>query len=437
MDNRTIVAPATAVGRAGISVIRISGCSAKKISESMCGPLNEVSRLKKCTIKSSAGSILDVGMVVFFQSPNSYTGEDLVEFHCHGNPAIVNLIIDETLKLGAVIAEPGEFTKTAFLNNKIDLAQAESVADLISAQSKSAIIAANSSLTGEFSKEINLLIDAILKSRIFIEANIDFPEDDLDKVSLDSVYLDLKECMQRIELILSRAESGVKLREGYTVAIVGPPNAGKSSLLNFLAQEDVAITSEIPGTTRDLVKTSINLDGLVVEFVDTAGIRKSPENKIEQEGIDRSKDIISKANLTLLVQDVTNEQEFDLSLNEHLTVLNKSDLLQDSRVMEKDKLYFSSVTGEGLEILLETIIKVLGVDEANETSYMSRQRHIINLKSALRLIEESVVSIKEGSSLELVAENLRSAHHALGEILRPMSADDLLGEIFSEFCIGK
>ena len=437
MEDRTIVAPATAVGRAGISVIRISGRNAKKISESMCGPLNEVSRLKKCTIKSLEGSILDVGMVVFFQSPNSYTGEDLVEFHCHGNPAIVNLVIDETLKLGAVIAEPGEFTKTAFLNNKIDLAQAESVADLISAQSKSAIIAANSSLTGEFSKEINLLIDAVLKTRIFIEANIDFPEDDLENIALDSVHTDLQECMERIERIVSGAESGAKLRESYTVAIAGPPNAGKSSLLNFLARESVAITSEIPGTTRDLVRTSINLDGLVVEFVDTAGIRKSPENKIEQEGIDRSKDIISKANLTLLVQDVTNQQEFDLSLKEHLTVLNKSDLLRDSRATEKDNLYFSSVTGEGYEVLLETIIKVLGVDEANETLYMSRQRHIVNLKDALRLIEESIVSIKEGSSLELVAENLRSAHHALGEILRPMSADDLLGEIFSEFCIGK
>ena len=425
------------MGRAGISVIRISGRSARKISESMCGPLNEVSRLKKCTIKSSEGSILDVGMVVFFQSPNSYTGEDLVEFHCHGNPTIVNLVIDETLKLGAVIAEPGEFTKTAFLNNKIDLAQAESVADLISAQSKSAIVAANSSLTGEFSKEINLLIDAVLKARIFIEANIDFPEDDLENISLDSVHIDLQECMERIEHILSMAESGAKLRESYTVAIAGPPNAGKSSLLNFFARESVAITSEIPGTTRDLVRTSINLGGLVVEFVDTAGIRKSPENKIEQEGIDRSKDIINKANLTLLVQDVTNQQEFDLSLKGHLTVLNKSDLLRDSRATEKDNLYFSSVTGEGYEVLLETIIKVLGVDEANETLYMSRQRHIVNLKDALRLIEESIVSIKEGSSLELVAENLRSAHHALGEILRPMGADDLLGEIFSEFCIGK
>ena len=425
------------MGRAGISVIRISGRNAKKISESMCGPLNEVSRLKKCTIKSSEGSILDVGMVVFFQSPNSYTGEDLVEFHCHGNPTIVNLVIDETLKLGAVIAEPGEFTKTAFLNNKIDLAQAESVADLISAQSKSAIVAANSSLTGEFSKEINLLIDAVLKARIFIEANIDFPEDDLENISLDSVHIDLQECMERIEHILSMAESGAKLRESYTVAIAGPPNAGKSSLLNFFARESVAITSEIPGTTRDLVRTSINLGGLVVEFVDTAGIRKSPENKIEQEGIDRSKDIINKANLTLLVQDVTNQQEFDLSLKGHLTVLNKSDLLRDSRATEKDNLYFSSVTGEGYEVLLETIIKVLGVDEANETLYMSRQRHIVNLKDALRLIEESIVSIKEGSSLELVAENLRSAHHALGEILRPMGADDLLGEIFSEFCIGK
>ena len=436
MDKKTIIAPASAPGRGGVSVIRMSGGDAKKISERMCGPLEESGHLKRRTIRSSDGSLLDLGMVVLFESPNSYTGEDVVEFHCHGNPTIVRMVVDEALRLGAVLAEPGEFTKTAFLNDKIDLAQAESVADLINAQTESAVIAANSSLSGEFSKEINTLIDGIVKARVLVEANIDFPEEDIDDKLLDSIGSDLNEYCKEINELVSLAEAGVRLREGYSVAIVGAPNAGKSSLLNYLAREEVAITSEIPGTTRDLVKASINLGGTVVEFVDTAGVRVNPENEIEEEGILRSKDVIKKSNLTLLVKDSTDQQNFDIEVGACVTIMNKCDLL--SSYPEGDgNIYFSSVTGEGLEGLLNAIMGGLNIAGGAETVYISRKRHVQSLKKTGSLIEESVVSLKEGQALELVAENLRSAHFALGEIIRPMSSDELLGEIFSEFCIGK
>ena len=436
MDKKTIIAPASAPGRGGVSVIRMSGGDAKTISERMCGPLEEPGHLKRRTIRSSDGSLLDLGMVVLFESPNSYTGEDVVEFHCHGNPTIVRMVVDEALKLGAVLAEPGEFTKTAFLNDKIDLTQAESVADLINAQTESAVIAANSSLSGEFSKEINTLVDGIVKSRVLVEANIDFPEEDIDGKLLETVGSDLNEYCEDINELVSLAEAGVRLREGYSVAIVGAPNAGKSSLLNYLAREEVAITSEIPGTTRDLVKASINLGGTVVEFVDTAGVRVNPENEIEEEGILRSKDVIKKSNLTLLVKDSTDQQNFDIDVGACVTIMNKADLLS-SHPEGDGNIYFSCVTGEGLEGLLNSIMRGLDIVGGAETVYISRKRHVLSLKKAGSLIEESVVSLKEGQALELVAENLRSAHFALGEIIRPMSSDELLGEIFSEFCIGK
>jgi len=435
--NRTIVAPATVPGRGGVSIIRMSGELSKSIAEGMCGELAEAWRFKRCSIKSLGGFKIDDGMVVFFKSPNSYTGDDVVEFHCHGNPTIVNLVVEEAVNRGAVVAEPGEFTKTAFLNEKIDLVQAESVADLINAQSETAVVAANSSLSGQFSEQINLLLDGIIKARVVIEANIDFPEEEIDGSVLESVKKELQGYHIEINELLSRVKEGVKLRDGYSVAIVGPPNAGKSSLLNLLAREDLAITSEAPGTTRDLVKTSVNIGGVLMEFVDTAGVRSNPEGPIEEEGIKRSKEIIKKSNLSLLVQDATAVQEFDEDLGDSLTVLNKSDLLEGEFSNKDNTFYLSCSTGQGIEDLLKALVAKLGVDDGEETVFLSRQRHVISLRSGGLFLEEAIATLAEGQALELVAESLRSAHAALGDILRPMSADDLLGEIFSEFCIGK
>ena len=403
----------------------------------MCGELPEPWHFKKTTIKSSDSNVLDSGMVVFFESPHSYTGDDVVEFHCHGNPVVVSLIIEEAVRLGAVVAEPGEFTKTAFLNDKIDLAQAESVADLISAQSKSAVVAANSSLSGDFSKKINLLLDGIVTARVLVEASIDFPEDELDEGLLSEIHENLITQSKGIESILENVKEGVRLRDGYSVAIVGPPNAGKSTLLNTLAKENIAITSEIPGTTRDLVRAQVDVGGVLIEFVDTAGVRPDPENTIEREGINRSQEVIGKSNLSLLVQDVTDQKGFDVELGSFISVMNKSDLLFEQTPNKSDVVYLSCTTGSGVKELLKAIQSKLGIDEGAETAFLSRKRHEICLKEGQALIEDSIVSLNEGRSLELVAESLRSAHQVLGEILRPMTADDLLGEIFSEFCIGK
>ena len=403
----------------------------------MCGELSEPWKFKKCSIMSSDDVVIDSGMVVFFQAPRSYTGEDVVEFHCHGNPMIVSLIVDEAVSLGAVVADPGEFTKTAFLNDKIDLAQAESVADLINAQSKSAVLAANASLSGEFSNKINSLVDEVVRGRVVIEANIDFPEEEIEGDLLNRIKRDLEICLEEVSGLLMGVREGVRLREGYSVAIVGAPNAGKSTLLNVLARDDVAITSNVPGTTRDLVKAVVNIAGVTIEFIDTAGVRSNPDSDIEKEGINRSLNVVQKSNFTLLVKDISDVKGFDIDLGDYITVMNKSDLVDSVPKNEKDIFYLSCATGEGVGDLLRALLARLGVDEGAETAFLSRKRHEVSLEKAKELLKESVVSLVEGQALELVAENLRSAHHHLGDILRPMSSDDLLGEIFSEFCIGK
>ena len=417
--------------------MRMSGEKSKAIAERMCGELSEPWKFKKCSIMSSDDGVIDSGMVVFFQAPHSYTGEDVVEFHCHGNPMIVSLIVDEAVSFGAVVADPGEFTKTAFLNDKIDLAQAESVADLINAQSKSAVLAANASLSGEFSNKINSLVDEVVRGRVVIEANIDFPEEDIEGDLLNTIKRDLEICLEEVSRLLMGVREGVRLREGYSVAIVGAPNAGKSTLLNVLARDDVAITSNVPGTTRDLVKAVVNIAGVTIEFIDTAGVRSNPDSDIEKEGINRSLNVVQKSNFTLLVKDISDVKDFDIDLGDYITVMNKSDLIDSVPKNEKDIFYLSCTTGEGVGDLLRALLARLGVDEGVETAFLSRKRHEVSLEKAKELLKESVVSLVEGQALELVAENLRSAHHHLGDILRPMSSDELLGEIFSEFCIGK
>ena len=403
----------------------------------MCGELGKPWFLKKCSMRSQAGDLIDSCMVVFFKAPYSYTGQDVIEFHCHGNPMIVDLVLENALLLGAVVAEPGEFTKTAFLNDKIDLAQAESVADLINAQSESAVIAANSSLSGEFSKVINEVLDGLTQSRVFVEANIDFPEEEIDKSLLDGLSDRLRELSVVIEDMLGSVKEGIKLREGYSVAIVGPPNAGKSTLLNFLARENVAITSNIPGTTRDVVRVPINFGGLSIEFFDTAGVREKPDNDIEKEGIDRSRDIIKKSSHSLVVQDASSVLPFNVETGESLTVMNKCDLLEDTIKHSEDVFYVSATSGEGVVELMKCLVKKLGVDEGGETVFLSRKRHEDALSRGLVMINEALNGLGDGLGLELIAENLKDSHAILGEILRPMSSDYILGEIFSVFCIGK
>ena len=437
IENKTIIAPATASGRGGISVVRMSGPQSEVIAKKMCGQLADPWRFKRCDIKSKVGLVIDSCMVVFFKSPHSYTGDDVIEFHCHGNPTIVNLVIETALGFGAVVAEPGEFTKTAFLNDKIDLAQAESVADLINAQSESAVIAANSSLSGKFSDAINNILDELTAIRVFVEANIDFPEEEIDKSLLNTCVDRLKNLSDQTTQLINSAEGGVKLRDGYSVAIVGPPNAGKSTLLNLLARENVAITSDIPGTTRDLVKVPVNLGGMLIEFIDTAGMRDDPENEIEREGINRSKEVIDKSNLSLVVQDANQEAAFDFEVDDFISVYNKCDLYEGEKKNSEGIFFITATTGQGVSELLKGLVNKLDIDEGQETTFLSRQRHVGCLTEGGLRIDESLTSLEGGQGLELVAENLKNSHRVFGEILRPLSSDDLLGEIFSEFCIGK
>ncbi len=435
MSKSTIIAPASAPGRGGISVIRISGPESLGVGERLCGKLEEPWRFKRCKITSQSGVVLDTGLVVFFESPYSYTGEDVVEVHCHGNPRLVDLIVAEGVASGARVAKPGEFTKRAYLNNKIDLAQAESVADLIGAQTEEAALAAQSSLSGKFSSDINACIDSLVASRVFIEASLDFPEEETGDENLNEVGLEIKKQLSFVETSLSSAKRGALLREGFGVVIVGPPNAGKSTLLNALAQKDLAITSGLPGTTRDSIKVELNLGGVVVELVDTAGLRESPDNEIEEEGIKRARSELEEASLVLCVFDVAKQEEIEPINKDTIKVFNKCDLLEEVPDTNGGEVFISAETGLGLDNLVELILVKLGLGE--ETALLSRRRHVVCLQECQASLLKAVSSFDEGEGLELVAESLLSAQNSLGKITRPVSSDDLLGEIFSEFCIGK
>ena len=435
MDLETIIAPATAPGRSGVAVIRVSGPLALEIGRTICGEISQPMFLRPCSIKNSDKKTVDHGLVVFFKGPASYTGEDVVEIHCHGNPIIVDLIIKEALVLGARVAEPGEFTKRSFLNDKIDLAQAESVADLIAAQTDSAVLGANTSLSGEFSSKINNCIGALVDLRVIVEAAIDFPDEETPDEDVQSLVKSANDQIQFISELIKSSEQGALIREGLRVVILGAPNVGKSTLLNCFAKENLAIVSNTPGTTRDLISANTNLGGVPVEFVDTAGLRVDSQDSIEIEGMKRAKKAIETSNLVLEVVDARDFHDFVRLDENSLLVFNKMDLLEG--VVPGEGVFVSASMGEGILDLIEEIMKTAGLHPGVEIPALSRRRHILCLENAKESLEESVSLLNDKSSLELVAECLLSAQTNLGEITNPVSSDDLLGEIFSEFCIGK
>ena len=435
MDLETIIAPATAPGRSGVAVIRVSGPLALEIGRTICGEISQPMFLRPCSIKNSDKKTVDQGLVVFFKGPASYTGEDVVEIHCHGNPIIVDLIIKEALVLGARVAEPGEFTKRSFLNDKIDLAQAESVADLIAAQTDSAVLGANTSLSGEFSSKINNCIGALIDLRVVVEAAIDFPDEETPDEDVQSLVKSANDQIQFISDLIKSSEQGALIREGLRVVILGAPNVGKSTLLNCFAKENLAIVSNTPGTTRDLISANTNLGGVPVEFVDTAGLRVDSQDSIEIEGMKRAKKAIETSNLVLEIVDARDFHDFVRLDENSLLVFNKMDLLEGE--VPGEGVFVSASMGEGILDLIEEIMKTAGLHPGVEIPALSRRRHILCLENAKESLEESVSLLNDKSSLELVAECLLSAQTNLGEITNPISSDDLLGEIFSEFCIGK
>ena len=443
-----IAAIATAQGRGGIGVVRISGSNIEDLIHGILGkPL--VPRYATCSdFFDEKGDILDRGIALFFSAPHSYTGEDVLELQGHGGTAVLQLLLRRCLDLGARLAQPGEFTRRAFLNEKLDLAQAESVADLIEANSAEAVRGAIRSLCGEFSDAIHALNDELIQLRMLVEAMLDFPEEEVDSVDFDERHSLLTRVQAHLSQTLEAATQGSLLREGAHVVIAGQPNAGKSSLLNRLAGEEVALVSNIPGTTRDVIRQGIQIKGVPLHIIDTAGLRES-EDAVEIMGIERAHQTLRRADLIILLLDATKgltaEDELILSRLPagipRLLVLNKADLVDgnnDTNIgtpfVLSPAINVSAKTGAGIDRLRSELLEAVGWRDQEGGTFIARERHLLSLRQAQTHLTQAQQVLARA---ELFAEELRMAQLALNEITGEFSSDDLLGEIFSRFCIGK
>lgn len=437
-----IAAVATAPGRGGVGVVRVSGDSTDIASLAMA-------LLGKCPVARHAtythfldadGSALDTGIALYFPAPHSFTGESVLEFQGHGGPVVLDLILKRCLTLGARLAEPGEFSRRAFLNGKLDLAQAEAVADLIEAASAEAARSAVRSLSGAFSKRVNEVLDGLIRLRTLVEATLDFPEEEIDFLQAADAYGQLDRLDAALAAVRAQARQGALLREGLTVVLVGQPNVGKSSLLNQLAGFEAAIVTDIAGTTRDTVREAIQIHGVPLHIVDTAGLRET-DDAVEKIGIARTWDAIARADVVLLLVDaahgVGREEAAILErvpAIPRLTLHNKIDATGEAPRVAGGEIWLSARTGAGVDALRERLLAVAGGQSAGEGSFIARTRHLEALSRAAQHLAASRVAAPQ---LELFAEELRLAQGALSEITGAFTADDLLGEIFGSFCIGK
>ena len=433
-----IAAIATAPGRAAVGVVRISGFDLQSMMGGLFGRALSPRQATFTKFLGPNGVAIDSGIGLYFPAPRSYTGEDVLELQGHGGDGVLKIVLARCLALGARLAEPGEFTRRAFLNGKLDLAQAEAVADLIEASSEAAALAAVRSLTGALSSAVNELNQSLLALRTRIEAQIDFPEEGIDAEDQLQFRKELRSAELRTKALLERAVQGRQLREGIKVALVGAPNVGKSSLLNYLAGDAIAIVTDVPGTTRDAIAVEVSIDGISVTLTDTAGIR-STQDQVERIGVGRALKTAEQADLLIVVHDLTvdtPEGQPDLGLPENvsrISVFNKADLIAHSGAPHQGALYVSAKTGLGIVQLRQMIVEKAGVTALSESSFSARQRHILALEEALEHVRRSQF-VESG---ELVAEELRLAGYALGGITGKITADELLGQIFSTFCIGK
>jgi len=439
----TIAALATAQGRGGIGVVRISGQRVEILAREILGKQPVARRATYGNFLDENGGILDQGVALFFPAPHSYTGEDVLELQGHGGPAVMQLLLQRCLDLGARLAQPGEFTRRAFLNNKLDLAQAESVADLIDANTAEAARSAMRSLRGEFSAAIHGLVDELIFLRMLVEAMLDFPEEEVEAIDTERRDTLLNSIRLRLQLTLATAKQGSLLREGAHVAIAGQPNVGKSSLLNRLAGEEVALVSDIPGTTRDVIRQAVQIHGVPLHIMDMAGLRESAD-VVESMGIARARQTLHRADLILLLLDaskgLTAQDKVILAglpANiPRLLVFNKTDLLDDSIAVSASVPFVrvSAKTGAGMEELRTKLLEAVGWRDQESGVFMARERHVRALTLAQTHLNQAQAVL---ANAELFAEELRLAQRALNEITGEFTPDDLLGEIFSRFCIGK
>jgi tRNA modification GTPase len=438
----TIAAIATAPGRGGIGIIRVSGPKARYITSQIVARSVAPRRPVWAQFVDAAGGAMDSGIALFFPAPGSYTGEDVLELQGHGGPVVLGMLLERCISLGARVADPGEFTRRAFLNGRMDLAQAEAVIDLIDAATSTAVRSAMRSVSGEFSTLIQTLVSELRDARVLVEATLDFPEEDVDEVHRDDLRARLNKLSGKLDDVLQAAHQGSLLRDGVHIVLAGPPNAGKSSLLNRLAGQELAIVTEIPGTTRDTIREAINLGGLPAHIIDTAGLR-IPLDPVEAIGVSRTRAALEKADLVLWVVDASagSAVEPEERLPEGIPkvrVMNKIDLIARSAAVERHEaetiVWLSAKTGEGVEALRNTLLQQLGWKGTAEGLFLARARHLEALRNARERVARAAGHL---ARLELLAEELRLADDALGTIVGRATPDELLGEIFGRFCIGK
>ncbi|HEX2585150.1 MAG TPA: tRNA uridine-5-carboxymethylaminomethyl(34) synthesis GTPase MnmE [Steroidobacteraceae bacterium] len=444
----TIVAIATPPGKGGVGIIRISGKLSSNIALSLLGCIPALRQATLQRFKDEANSIIDTGLAIFFAAPASFTGEDVLELQGHGGPVVMDLLIKRILQLGARLAEPGEFSRRAFLNDKLDLVQAEAIADLISAESAQSARAAMRSMQGEFSQRLHDLTEAVINARMHVEAAIDFPDEELDLMQDQVLIQRLRHALTLCTEIQQQAQSGSALREGLNVVIAGKPNAGKSSILNCLAGYEAAIVTDVPGTTRDVLRERILIDGMPVHILDTAGLRETSD-RVEAEGIKRAHQEIRKADHVLYVVDASNydAQQLSTSLSTlpkkvgATVLMNKCDLIdamsQQYNSEQHFALFVSASKNLGIDELRQHLKQIAGFSNTESGLFLARRRHLDALQRARDHLQQAQDSLMNKQAGELCAEELRLAQQQLSEITGEFSSDDLLGRIFSTFCIGK
>lgn len=442
----TITAQATPPGQGGIGIIRISGPQALQIATKITTQEKLLPRKAIFTkFYDESDQLLDEGLLLYFPAPKSFTGDDVIELQLHGSPVIIDLLLQTCIHHGARLARPGEFSERAFHNGKIDLAQAEAIADLIESGTETAARMATRSLQGVFSEYIHDLVEQLIRLRMYVEAAIDFPEEEIDFLSDGKVQNELQLIIKTLDEVMDKAKQGSLIKEGMTLVIAGQPNAGKSSLMNALSGNELAIVTNVPGTTRDVLREKIQIDGMPIHLIDTAGIRES-DNEVEIEGIKRAQQQLQQADHILWVYDAVNDPDHlsfaNANLPENVAVTflrNKIDKLSEApkKNEEEKQISISARTGDGMELLREHLKNVMGYRGEESGEFLARRRHIEVLKRAKKSLDKADSALNEIQAGEILAEELRLTQNALNEITGEFTSDDLLGKIFSSFCIGK